>query len=184
MLRFTAQCSFIRGRKPLCHWAPGDRCDMNAQESSRPDNAVQPPQQLVRPELATWSGGREEKLRHGGHVGIVLPCFNEEGNVEELYERLVKICEGLPDYTFEMLFIDNASTDGTVEKLKALVERDPRVKVIVNARHFGHIRSPFHGMMESAGHCVIAMCTDLQDPPELISQFLAAWERGASVAVR
>jgi glycosyltransferase involved in cell wall biosynthesis len=57
------------------------------------------------------------------------------------------------------------------------------VKVIVNARNFGHIRSPFHGMMESAGDCVIVMCTDLQDPPELISQFLAAWERGASVAV-
>ena len=156
---------------------------MNAHESSRPDNAVQPPQQSARPELAPWSDGREGPLRHGGHVGIVLPCFNEEGNIEELYERLVKVFEGLPDYTFEILFIDNASTDGTVEKLKALVERDRRVKVIVNARNFGHIRSPFHGMMESAGDCVIVMCTDLQDPPELISQFLAAWERGASVAV-
>ena len=156
---------------------------MYAQESSRPDNAVQSPQQSVRPELASWSGGREGKLRHGGHVGIVLPCFNEEGNIEELYERLVEVFEGLPDYTFEMLFIDNASTDGTVEKLKALVERDPRVKVIVNARNFGHIRSPFHGMMESAGECVIVMCTDLQDPPELIPQFLEQWQRGASMVL-
>jgi glycosyltransferase involved in cell wall biosynthesis len=133
-----------------------------------------------RPELATWHGGR---LRHGGHVGLVLPCYNEEGNVDELYERLVKVFEGLPDYTFEMLFIDNASTDGTAAKIRAIVARDPRVKLIVNARNFGHIRSPFHALMESAGDCVIAMCTDLQDPPELIPQFIAAWEQGASVAV-
>ena len=142
-----------------------------------------------RPELATWHGGRlcqsshDDRLRHGGHVGLVLPCYNEEGNVEELYERLVKVFEGLPDYTFEMLFIDNASTDGTAAKIRTIVARDPRAKLIVNARNFGHIRSPFHALMESAGDCVIAMCTDLQDPPELIPQFIAAWEQGASVAV-
>ena len=142
-----------------------------------------------RPELATWHGDRlcqsshDDRLRHGGHVGLVLPCYNEEGNVEELHERLVKVFEGLPDYTFEMLFIDNASTDGTAAKIRALVSRDPRVKLIVNARNFGHIRSPFHALMESGGDCVIAMCTDLQDPPELIPQFIAAWEQGASVAV-
>jgi len=142
-----------------------------------------------RPELATWHGGRlcqsghDGRLRHGGHVGLVLPCYNEEGNVDELYERLAKVFEGLTGYTFEMLFIDNASTDGTVAKINALVARDPRVKLIVNARNFGHIRSPFHALMESAGDCVIAMCTDLQDPPELIPKFLTAWEQGASVAV-
>jgi len=136
-----------------------------------------------RPELATWKGCHDGTLRRGGHVGLILPCYNEEGNVEELYERLVKVFAGLPDYTFEMLFIDNASTDGTVSKVKTLVDRDQRVKLIVNARNFGHIRSPFHALMESEGDCVIAMCTDLQDPPELIPQFIAAWEQGASVAV-
>jgi len=157
---------------------------MNSQETLFPDRPIKPaPLRPARPELATWSDGREEPLRRGGHVGIVLPCYNEQDNVDELYERLVKVFEGLANYTFEMLFIDNASTDGTVAKLKALIERDPRVKLIVNARNFGHIRSPFHGMMESAGDCVIAMSTDLQDLPELIPQFLAAWERGASVAV-
>jgi glycosyltransferase involved in cell wall biosynthesis len=136
-----------------------------------------------RPELATWHGGGDGRHRQAGHVGLVLPCYNEEGNVEELYERLVKVFEGLPDHTFEMLFIDNASTDGTVARIKSLVARDPRVKLIVNARNFGHIRSPFHGMMESAGDCVIAMCTDLQDPPELIPQFLEQWHRGASMVL-
>ncbi len=116
-------------------------------------------------------------------MGLVLPCYNEEGNVDELYGRISKVLEGLPGYSFEMLFIDNASTDGTVVKLKALAIQDHRVKVIVNARNFGHIRSPFHAILESAGDCVIAMCTDLQDPPELIPQFLEQWERGASMVL-
>jgi len=136
-----------------------------------------------RPELAIWQGGLAPSQRRSGHVGLVLPCYNEEGNVEELYERIVKVLEALPNHSFEMLFIDNASTDGTVTMLKALADRDSRVKVIVNARNFGHIRSPFHALLESAGDCVIAMCTDLQDPPELIPQFLEQWERGASMVL-
>jgi glycosyltransferase involved in cell wall biosynthesis len=157
---------------------------MNAQEPLFPDRPIETaPHRLARPELATWSDGREARLRRGSHVGIVLPCYNEEGNVDELYERLTKVFEGLPQYTYELLFIDNASTDGTVAKVKALIERDPRVKLIVNARNFGHIRSPFHGLFESAGDCIIGMCTDLQDPPELIPQFLEHWDRGASMVL-
>jgi glycosyltransferase involved in cell wall biosynthesis len=138
---------------------------------------------ISRPELSTWQVGQAPSVRRGGHVGLVLPCYNEEGNVDELYGRIVKVLESLPTYSFEMLFIDNASTDGTVAKLKALADRDHRVKVIVNARNFGHIRSPFHALLESAGDCVIAMCTDLQDPPELIPQFLEQWTHGASMVL-
>jgi glycosyltransferase involved in cell wall biosynthesis len=157
---------------------------MNAQESLFPDRPIETaPHRLARPELATWSDGREGPLRRGSHVGVVLPCYNEEGNVDELYERLTKVFEGLSQYTYELLFIDNASTDGTVAKVKALIERDPRVKLIVNARNFGHIRSPFHAMLECPGDCIIGMCTDLQDPPELIPQFLEQWERGASMVL-
>lgn len=136
-----------------------------------------------RPELATWTGGRPPEARASGHVGVVLPCYNEEGNIDELYERLTTVFAGLPQYTYELLFVDNASSDATVEKIKSLIVRDPRVRLIVNARNFGHIRSPFHGMMESAGDCVIVMCTDLQDPPELIPQLLEHWQRGASMAL-
>jgi len=136
-----------------------------------------------RPELARPSDRTEEKSQAKRHVGLVLPCYNEEGNVEELYERLVKVFDGLPDYTWEMLFIDNASTDGTVAKLRQLVERDAKVKVIVNARNFGHVRSPFHGILESAGDCVVVMASDLQDPPELIPDFLTQWEKGASMVL-
>jgi glycosyltransferase involved in cell wall biosynthesis len=144
---------------------------------------VETPHSELRPELATWSGMRDGGVRDRGHIGVVLPCYNEEGNVDELYERLVKVFDRLPAYTFEMLFIDNASTDDTVAKLKTLIERDPRVKLIVNARNFGHIRSPFHGIMESAGDCVIILASDLQDPPELIPQFLEQWQRGASMVL-
>lgn len=150
--------------------ALSDRANVNAANASRP-------------ELATWHGGKDGRLRQGGHVGLVLPCYNEEGNVDELYERLVKAFDGLSGYTFEMLFIDNASTDGTAAKIKALIARDPRVKLIVNARNFGHIRSPFHALMESAGDCVIVMAADLQDSPELIPQFLEQWTRGASMVL-
>lgn len=136
-----------------------------------------------RPELATWISKHPRMLRHGGHVSIVLPCYNEEGTVEEVHARIVKVFEGLPDYTFEILFIDNASTDRTVEILRVIVSRDSRVRVIVNARDFGWIRSPFHGMMQVGGDCVIQMCSDLQEPPEAIPKFLQAWENGAAVVV-
>ena len=157
---------------------------MNPQEPTPSDRSIGGTSRpIARPELATWGDGREGGLRRGGHVGVVLPCYNEEGNVDELYERLTKAFEGLPNYTYELLFVDNSSTDGTVAKVKALIERDSRVKLIVNARNFGHIRSPFHGLFEVAGDCIIGMCTDLQDPPELVPQFLDQWERGASMVL-
>ena len=137
------------------------------------------------PENMPWTavGDATRPSAHGRHVGVVLPCYNEEGNIDELYKRLVKVFDSLSQYTFEMLFIDNASTDGTVDTIKTLIDHDPRVKLIVNARNFGHIRSPFHGLMESGGDCAILMCTDLQDPPELIPRFLEAWNGGAKVVV-
>ena len=135
----------------------------------------------IRPE--TSKADPPALTREHGHVGLVLPCFNEAGNVDELHSRICAVFAGLPGHTVEMLFIDNCSTDGTLDSLRSIAARDPRVRVIVNARNFGHIRSPFHGMMESGGDCVITMCTDLQDPPELIPEFLRQWEAGADVAV-
>ena len=140
-------------------------------------------QPFDRPELATWNRDRRPEDGRGRHIGLVLPCYNEAGNVDELHERLTKVFEALPQYTCDMLFIDNASTDGTAEKIKAIVARDARVRLIVNARNFGHIRSPFHGILDSEGDCVIVLASDLQDPPELISQFLEQWERGASMVL-
>lgn len=115
-------------------------------------------------------------------ISIVTPCFNEEENVDELYRRIRTELEKYPNYGYEHIYIDNASTDRTVEKVKALAEVDPRVKLIVNARNFGHIRSPLHGVLEARGDAIIAMASDLQDPPELIEKFIAKWEAGYKIA--
>ncbi|MDP2795498.1 MAG: glycosyltransferase family 2 protein [Sulfurisoma sp.] len=114
-------------------------------------------------------------------ISVVTGCFNEEENVEELYRRIRAQFEQLPGYQYEHIFIDNASTDRTVEIVKALAVSDPRVKLIVNARNFGHIRSPLHGVLQANGDAIIAMASDLQDPPELIPEFIARWEAGYRV---
>lgn len=116
-------------------------------------------------------------------VSIVTPCYNEEGNIEELYERIRKVLEGLPQYAYEHIFIDNCSQDRTPQILRELANRDRRVKVIFNNRNFGHIRSPYHGLLQGRGEAVIVMASDLQDPPELIPEFLRLWEDNWKIVV-
>jgi glycosyltransferase involved in cell wall biosynthesis len=116
-------------------------------------------------------------------LSIVSPCFNEEENVEELYRRVIAATSKLDNYQFEFIFIDNASTDKTLAKLKSLASTDRRVKIIVNTRNFGHIRSPYYGMMQSSGAATIYLASDLQDPPELIPEFVRAWEEGYKVVM-
>src|SRR4051794_7346463 len=114
-------------------------------------------------------------------ITVLTPCFNEEENVELLYHAVKGIFSTLPQYRYEHLFIDNASTDRTVTVLRRLAEQDNSVKVIVNSRNFGPVRSPFHGMLQARGDAVIGMVADFQDPPELIPQLLAKWEEGYRV---
>jgi polyisoprenyl-phosphate glycosyltransferase len=115
-------------------------------------------------------------------VSVVAGCFNEEGNVAELHSRVVSVFEKeLPGYTFELILIDNASEDRTVEILREIAARDKRLKVIVNNRNFGHIRSPYYGMLQAKGDAVIGMASDLEDPPELIPEFVRNWEQGRKI---
>lgn len=117
-------------------------------------------------------------------ISILTPCYNEEGNVEELYQRVKAQFDALKDkYEFEHVFIDNASTDNTVAILRCMAAEDKHVKVIVNAMNFGHIRSPFYGIKQCYGDAVMMMVADLQDPPELIPEFLEKWEQGHKVVV-
>ncbi len=116
-------------------------------------------------------------------VTLVSPCFNEEANIEELYRRVCAVIAGLPQYDFEYLFIDNASTDRTLSLLKDIAARDPRIKIIVNTRNFGHLRSPYWGIIQTWGDATLYLASDLQDPPELIPQFLAAWEEGYPIVL-
>ncbi len=111
-------------------------------------------------------------------ISVVTGCFNEEDNVDELCARIRSQFERLPAYDYEHIFIDNASTDATVRRIKAIAAHDRRVKLIVNTRNFGHIRSPMHALLQARGDAVIAMASDLQEPPELIGEFIAKWEQG------
>jgi len=116
-------------------------------------------------------------------ISIVTPCFNEEENIRELYERIQKAMEGLKDYEYEHIFIDNASSDHTVPLLRELAAQNPRVKIILNTRNFGHIRSPYYGLLQASGDAAISMASDLQDPPERIPEFILKWEQGYKVVV-
>ena len=116
-------------------------------------------------------------------ISIITPCYNEEGNVEELYNRVRDEMIKLGRYRYEHIFIDNSSRDNTVAVLKRIASRDHNVKIIVNARNFGHIRSPMHAFLQTKGDAVIGIVADLQDPPEMIPQMIAKWEEGYSMVL-
>jgi polyisoprenyl-phosphate glycosyltransferase len=116
-------------------------------------------------------------------VSVVVPCYNEDGNVEALYERLCAVFATIPGVRFQIVFIDNASVDRTQQILRALAARDARVKVIFNIRNFGPLRSPLHAFFESSGDAVVCMACDLQDPPELIADFVRHWRNGIKVVI-
>ena len=116
-------------------------------------------------------------------ISVVSPCYNEEGNVEILVERVRELFANLPQYRYEHIIIDNHSTDRTVDILRGIAKDDPKVKVIVNARNFGHIRSPQHAFLQAKGDAVVVLLSDLQDPPEMILDFLREWEAGFPIVV-
>jgi glycosyltransferase involved in cell wall biosynthesis len=111
-------------------------------------------------------------------LSVITPCYNEDANVTELHARVRDAMAKIADCDYEHIFIDNASTDNTVALLKQIAAGDARVKVIVNARNFGHIRSPMHALLEAKGDAVISIVADLQDPPELIPELVARWQQG------
>ena len=116
-------------------------------------------------------------------ISVFTPCYNEQDNVEKLIAEVAKVFSRLPQYDYEHVFIDNCSVDNTVSILRRLSETDKHIKVIVNARNFGHIRSPFYGLMQCKGDAVVALVADLQDPPEMITQFLEKWEAGFRIVI-
>jgi len=117
------------------------------------------------------------------HVVVVSPCYNEAGNVAALYQRIRSVFDRLDEYSYEHVFIDNASTDQTVANLRTIAEFDKRVRVIINTRNFGHIRSPYYALLQCDGDALIGIAADLQDPPELIPAFLDKWREGYKVVL-
>lgn len=116
-------------------------------------------------------------------ISVVTACYNEEENVEDLYNQVKAVFAQLPQYRYEHIFIDNCSEDNTVRELKKIAAHDKGVKVIVNTRNFGHIRSPYHALLQAQGDAVISIVADLQDPPNMIFEFIKKWEEGYKIAI-
>src|ERR1700675_4031425 len=116
-------------------------------------------------------------------ISIVTPCFNEKGNIREVYERVRTLMLGLGKYRYEHIFIDNASRDTTFTVLSEIASADSNVKVIRNARNFGHVRSPMHALLQARGEAIIILMSDLQDPPEIIEPLLKEWENGTPIVI-
>ena len=115
-------------------------------------------------------------------ISFVSSCYNEEENIDELYNRVKAQWDKYIDkYEFEYILLDNGSTDNTEAKLRELASKDSRVKVILNSRNFGQNNSPLFGLMNASGDAAIAIASDLQDPPELVPQLIEKWEEGNQV---
>lgn len=117
------------------------------------------------------------------HISVMTPCYNEEGNIRNIYRAVKEQFDKLPQYTYEHIFIDNYSTDNSRVILRELASEDKNVKVILNARNFGPNRSGSYGMLQGTGDALICIVCDLQDPPEMIPTFLKKWEEGYKVVL-
>lgn len=115
-------------------------------------------------------------------ISILVPTYNEKENVEAMAERLTDILQtALNRYDYEILFIDNCSTDGTRDIIEKLCAKNKKIKAIFNVTNFGQFNSPFYGMCQTTGDCTVSICCDFQDPPELIPSFVEAWEQGYKI---
>lgn len=114
-------------------------------------------------------------------VSIMVPCYNEQENVVPISQAIVGQMEALPQYDYEVLFIDNCSTDNTRPLLRDICSSNPRIKAIFNVKNFGQFNSPYYGLCQTTGDCVISICADFQDPVEMIPVFLKYWEEGYQI---
>lgn len=117
------------------------------------------------------------------YISVVTQCYNEEENVQEVYERVKKVMQSLARYSYEHIFIDNCSKDKTVNILKDIARNDKNVKVIINTRNFGPVRSANYAILQAKGEAVISLVADLQDPPEMILEFVKKWEEGYKIVI-
>ena len=117
-------------------------------------------------------------------LSVMIPCYNEEENVRAIYEAVrQQFIENLPQYDYEILFIDNKSQDQTRTILREICKEDKNVKAIFNCRNFGQFNSPYYAITQTSGECCITLCADFQDPPELIPQFVKEWESGYKLVI-
>jgi glycosyltransferase involved in cell wall biosynthesis len=122
-------------------------------------------------------------MKPNPNISVISGCYNEEDNIEEFCGRVCGAFQSVGEHDYELILIDNASTDGTQEKIRKIAAMNPRIKAIFNSRNFGHIRSPYHALMQATGNAVICMASDLQDPPEMIPRLIEEWRKGVKTVV-
>ena len=120
--------------------------------------------------------------RDNPEISVIIPCYNEEKNVEAIAGAVIKKLSPL-GLTFDIIFIDNDSSDNTVPLLREMCSKNSNIRLIINTRNFGQMRSPTHAIYQARGDCIIGMCADFQDPPELLPEFVAAWKNGADIVL-
>lgn len=114
-------------------------------------------------------------------ISVVVPCYNEEENVKPISEAILEQLNLLENYDYEIIFIDNDSTDMTRDIIEKICAENSKIKAIFNAKNFGQFNSPYYAMLQTSGDCVISLCADFQDPVELIPQFIHEWEQGYKI---
>ena len=117
-------------------------------------------------------------------ISILVPCYNEEENIDNIYKAIVNELESnLKEYDYELLFIENCSTDNTRGLISKICNNNKKVKAIFNARNFGQFNSPYYGLLQTTGDCTISICADFQDPVEMIHKFVEEWEKGYKIVI-
>jgi len=124
-----------------------------------------------------------QKIETKKFISIVTPCYNEELNIQNVYDQVKFLFQSLSNYEYEHIFIDNASTDRTPKILREISVKDKNIKIIFNSANYGHISSPFYGLLQASGDAVILLVADLQDPPEIIKDFIHYWEQGSKIVM-
>lgn len=124
----------------------------------------------------------EDEGKRMKKISIMIPCFNEEENVREIGAAVIGVLQkDLPSYDYEILFIDNDSSDKTRVYLREMCANNPKIKAIFNAKNFGQFNSPYYGLCQTTGDCTVCLCCDFQDPVEMIPKLVAEWEKGAKI---
>jgi len=117
-------------------------------------------------------------------ISVVIPCYNEEENVEAICAAVEnEIKKELSNYDYEILFIDNCSTDKTRVLISEICKKNKKVRAILNAKNFGQFNSPYYGMLQSTGDCTVLICADFQDPVDMIPKFVKEWENGYRIVI-
>lgn len=116
-------------------------------------------------------------------ISVLIPCYNEEENVVGISEAVIGQLEKMQNYEYEIVFIDNCSTDNTQQLISEICSKNDKIKAIFNSKNFGQFNSPYYGMQQTTGDCTILLCADFQDPVELIPEFVKEWENGYKIVI-